>query len=338
MFAVEKEMLVMTSIADYPDEPKYSIKVVSTQTGIRAVTLRAWERRHEILTPFRSDNRYRLYSERDVAILRWVKNRVDGGISISHAVHELKKMAKSGIWPDALPSVPEPVRSFRTLPVDQYSQQLYQALIHHDELTASTLLREMQTAYDIRSIFEDILRPCLVNIGEAWYRDEIRITTEHFASAFIRGRLLTLLQAFSFRRNAPYILVGCAPTEQHEIGSLMIAVLLRSKGLRVEYLGPDIPVDDLVDYAGYEHPQMVVLSSSLESSAVEIHHMQEKLNKIQPPPIFGFGGQAFIDKPVLQKQIPGVYLGNTINEAINTICKNIGHSAGLSGQAARNRS
>jgi MerR family transcriptional regulator, light-induced transcriptional regulator len=335
---VEKEILVMTSIADYPDEPKYSIKVVSTQTGIRAVTIRAWERRHEILTPFRSDNRYRLYSERDVAILRWVKNRVDGGISISHAVEELKKMTRSGVWPEALPSVPEPARSIRLLPAEQYSRLLYQALIRHDELGASTLLREMQTAYDITSIFEDILRPCLVNIGEAWYRGEIRITTEHFASAFVRGRLLTLLQAFSFRRNAPYILIGCAPTEQHEIGSLMIAVLLRSKGLRVEYLGPDIPVDDLVDYAGYEHPQMVVLSSSLESSAAEIHLVQGKLNKIQPPPIFGYGGQAFINKSALQKQIPGLYLGNTIDDAVNTICKKIGHCTSLNGQTGRNRS
>jgi hypothetical protein len=83
---------------------------------------------------------------------------------------------------------------------------------------------------------------------------------------------------------------------------------------------------------------MVVLSTSLESSAVENHLVQEKLNKIQPPPIFGFGGQAFINKPVLQKQIPGLYLGNTIDEAINTICKNIGHCAGSNGQTAHNRS
>jgi MerR family transcriptional regulator, light-induced transcriptional regulator len=338
LFAVEKEFVTMTSIADYPDEPKYSIKVVSAQTGIRAVTIRAWERRHEILTPFRADNHYRLYSERDVAILRWVKNRVDNGISISHAVDELKKMARSGIWPDALPNAPEPTHSVRLLPAEQYARQLYQALIHHDEVGASTLLREVQNSYDIGIIFEEILRPCLVSIGEAWYRDEIKITTEHFASAFIRGRLLTLLQAYSIRRNAPYILIGCAPSEQHEIGSLMIAVLLRSQGLRVEYLGPDIPVDDLVDYAGFEHPQMIILSSSLESSALEIQRVQEKLNKIQPPPIFGFGGRAFVNKPVLQKQIPGLYLGNTINEVVNTVCKKIGHCAGQNVPAARNRS
>ena len=77
----------MANIADIADDPKYTIKTVSTQTGIRPVTLRAWERRHAVLSPHRSENRYRLYSDRDVAILRWLKNRIDGGISISNACH-----------------------------------------------------------------------------------------------------------------------------------------------------------------------------------------------------------------------------------------------------------
>jgi len=77
----------LSSIDQIPDDPKYTIKTVCAQTGIRAVTLRAWERRHEVLNPHRSNNRYRLYSERDVAILRWVKNRVDGGIAISNVVN-----------------------------------------------------------------------------------------------------------------------------------------------------------------------------------------------------------------------------------------------------------
>ena len=63
----------MTTLVDFSEEPKYTIKAVCGQTGIRAVTLRAWERRHELLNPHRSENRYRLYSERDVAILRWIK-------------------------------------------------------------------------------------------------------------------------------------------------------------------------------------------------------------------------------------------------------------------------
>ena len=85
----------MSTIVDFSDEPKYTIKSVCEKTGIRAVTLRAWKRRHEVLNPYRSENRYRLYSERDVALLRWIKNRVDSGTSISSAVSELKSMSRT---------------------------------------------------------------------------------------------------------------------------------------------------------------------------------------------------------------------------------------------------
>jgi hypothetical protein len=44
---------MMATIEDLPDDPKYTIKSVSTQTGIRPVTLRAWERRYELLSPHR---------------------------------------------------------------------------------------------------------------------------------------------------------------------------------------------------------------------------------------------------------------------------------------------
>jgi len=310
----------MTSIIEFPDEPKFSIKTVCSQTGIRAVTLRAWERRHEVLTPFRSENRYRLYSERDVAILRWIKSRVDSGVSISRAVEELRSMRKNGIWPDALPTMPAPTRSvIPALPTGTYSRQLYQALIHHDEISAGKIIQEIQMAYDIRTICMDIFTPCLVDIGEAWYRGEIRVTTEHFASAYLRGKLLSLLQAYSNRRNAPYILIGCAPTEQHEIGSLMVAVLLRSHGFRVEYLGPDVPIEDLVDYASYEHPQMVILTASMESTALELVHAEEKVGKLHPIPIFGYGGGAFVRKVDLRKKIPGIYLGDDLDDAVETV-------------------
>src|SRR5512133_2526001 len=99
----------MSTIVDLPNDPKFTIKTVASQTGIRPVTLRAWERRHEVLNPHRGDNRYRLYSERDVAILRWLKNRVDSGISISNAVSELRSMTNNHIWPEAVPLAPAPI-------------------------------------------------------------------------------------------------------------------------------------------------------------------------------------------------------------------------------------
>lgn len=310
----------MTSIADLPDDPKYTIKTVCSRTGIRPVTLRAWERRHEILTPHRSDNRYRLYSDRDVALLRWIKNRVDNGVSISNAAQELRSMMKNGFWPDAMPSAPAPTfAAHAATPPDQYARNLFLALIEHNELKAGDLLREAHAIFDLVTICSSIISPALVSIGDAWYRGEIRVTTEHFASSYLRGKLLTLMQAYPTRRNAPHILLGCGPTEQHEIGILMMSVLLRAEGYRVEFLGPDLPLEDLADYASFERPNMIVLSATMTESALELKGMQNRLKKIRSAPIFAYGGAAFRNKSSVRQEVTGVYLGDSLQEGLDTI-------------------
>ncbi len=70
----------------YPDIPLFNTKAVVQQTGVPGPTLRAWERRYTILAPERANNTYRLYSERDIVMIRWLKERVDNGMSISQAI------------------------------------------------------------------------------------------------------------------------------------------------------------------------------------------------------------------------------------------------------------
>ncbi len=70
----------------FSDTPVFNTKAVVQQTGIAAPTLRAWERRYDLLSPERANNDYRLYSERDIALIRWLKARIDSGISISQAI------------------------------------------------------------------------------------------------------------------------------------------------------------------------------------------------------------------------------------------------------------
>ncbi len=313
----------MPTIADFSDSPKYSIKTVCNQTGIRAVTLRAWERRHEVLSPFRSDNRYRLYSDRDIAILRWIKHRVDSGISISRAVQELRNLENKGIFPEAVPSLTIPVeqKSTPSHTPAELARMLHDALVKHNESLAGEIFHEMHASYDILTVITQIILPCLVAIGEDWYNGKIRITTEHFASAYIRGRLLTVFQSYPTRRAASYVMVGCAPTEQHEIGALMVAVLLRHKGMRVEFLGPDIPIEDMVDYASDEKPRLIILTASMEPAALEMASAQSQLGKLMNAPLFAYGGAAFVHKPSLRSKIPGIYLGDTLEEAMENTSK-----------------
>ena len=309
----------MPKINAFSDEPEFTIKTVCAQTGIRPVTLRAWERRHEVLTPHRSENRYRLYSKRDVAILRWIKNRVDSGVAISHAVEELHGLTDQNLWPDALPDAPVVTESKPGAAPAETAHQLFLALSKHDEARAGELLRQAHATFDLNTALLKVVTPALAEIGEAWYRGEIRVATEHFASNFIRGRLLTLLQAYSPRRNAAYILVGGAPGELHEISGLMLSVMLRARGFRVDYLGPDIPIEDLTDFAKQEHPDMIILTASLEPAALELKHFQERLDRLRVKPIFGYGGRAFVFKPALCGQVPGIFLGTSLDEGVETV-------------------
>jgi len=82
------------------------MKAMVQLSGISAPTLRAWERRYAILSPERAQNDYRLYSWRDVAIIQWLKERVDAGMSISQAIalfrhFEADEQAKQDVSPKA---------------------------------------------------------------------------------------------------------------------------------------------------------------------------------------------------------------------------------------------
>src|SRR5579859_2677677 len=95
-------------LAHYADVPLFNTKAVVQQTGIAAPTLRAWERRYTILSPERAQNAYRLYSARDIALIRWLKERVDAGMSISQAVslfrhleEEQNQLHRKGVPPES---------------------------------------------------------------------------------------------------------------------------------------------------------------------------------------------------------------------------------------------
>lgn len=309
----------MTAIVELSNEPKFTIKAVSSQTGIRPVTLRSWERRHEVLTPHRSDNHYRLYSERDIAILRWLKYRVDDGLSISSAVSELRNMTRSNIWPEAIPLIPGLVGGRGTVPAGNYVRWLTQALIQHDENRAADLLREVHSRYNLMAAVTGVIARVVEQIEKAWYHGEIRVEVRRYASAYLRGKLLSLFQAYPSRNSAPSILIGCAPMEVNELDSLMMAVLLRSLGYRVDYLGPDINVEDLADYATYDPPTIIILWANSEFTAREMRPLQELLKARRTGTGFAYTGKAFQLQPDLSQAIPGIYLGDTFEEALSQV-------------------
>lgn len=315
----------MSSVAELSDTPKYNIKAVCAQTGIRPVTLRAWERRYTLLTPHRTNSNYRLYSERDIAVLRWLKSRVDSGQAISAAVAEYKDLRRNSKWPDTLPVLQQSVAAVSTTtPPALFVSRLFAALINFDEDAADNVLSEAHAVFDLITVCLEIITPCLVRIGESWHRGEILISTEHFASNYLRGRLMTLLHVYPASRSMPRIVIGCAPSERHDIGSLILALMLRREGYRVDFLGTGIPVSDLIDYARAERPALVCLAASTEETTCELAEIQDKLAELRPPIKLGIGGRIFTLHEGLRQQFSHSFLGTTIPEACANIRKIVG--------------
>jgi methanogenic corrinoid protein MtbC1 len=301
--------------------PRYTIKNVSKKTGILPVTIRAWERRYEFLSPHRSENRYRMYSDSDVALLMWIKNRVDQGVSISTAINELHTLQNNGFIPEIKQEYQSAYPKPTGIPPAEYAARLYRAFKKSNEIEAAEIFAEARAAFTLPALLANVLIPTLTQIGEAWYRGEIDVAIEHFASKFIIGKLMHIFQTLPLRAKREFIIIGCAPDEFHEIGSLMLAILLRSQGYRIDYLGADIPLDDLVDFVESEKPAMVILSVTMQGAAKYVEIASQKIAALKKAPLFGYGGAIFISQPKLRLQVKGTYLGDSINSAVETIEK-----------------
>jgi MerR family transcriptional regulator, light-induced transcriptional regulator len=309
-------------LREYPDDPLYNMKAMEQQTNISAATLRAWERRYGLVEPKRTASGYRLYSDRDVALLRWVRRQMSDGLTISRvvAIIESFKSSEEPIWIDTDDSAPSPFSQDVPMPPGDFVLPLYQSLISLDTEKADEIIEKAFAMYTMTTVCVDLMVPTLVEIGEAMHNGVISISTEHFASAYLRGRLYGLFRIYPHHPEMPMIMIGCAPSEQHEIGALIFALILRQHGYNVIYLGQDVPVDDIVRTALQERPVMVCMSANSYNTAIQLRHVHAELTKAGTnSPLFCYGGRAFDYDPALRNEVGGYYLGSDPRDAVNLV-------------------
>jgi MerR family transcriptional regulator, light-induced transcriptional regulator len=302
------------------DTPIYTIKTVVQQTGITPATLRAWERRYGVLSPGRSDGGYRLYSERDIAILRWLKAQVEAGIAISSAVTLLELQHRAGEQPEqdilsASPAGREPAAGPRNAPA--VIEELLGALLVFHEGEAEAILAEAFALYPVESVAEDIIAPVLVEIGERWHRGEATVVQEHFATAFLRRRLSTLFHAYDQPAAGPLAITGSAPGEWHDVGILLVSLTLRRHGWRVIYLGQNVPVSHLIQEAKSLVPDLVCVSATTADSVgglVELSHTIDVLP--HPKPRLVLGGRILNTHEELRARFPHATIAASARELI----------------------
>jgi methanogenic corrinoid protein MtbC1 len=199
------------------------------------------------------------------------------------------------------------------------SEQLRTLLLHFDEPGALEVMRRAFALYHIDQVLTEIVQPSLVQIGEAWHRGEISIAAEHFATQFYMQNLLGMISASIPPLHRGKIVAACAPGEMHQIGLLMLVVMLRWRGWDVKYLGPDLSLERLAETLNTLRPRVLLFSATRPQAAEALERLPEVLRQLtEPLPILVVGGQAFAETR-LPDSIPAVYLQGKPSEVIAAV-------------------
>lgn len=303
-----------------PDTPRYNIKAVVQQTSVNISTLRAWEQRYGIPNPKRSEHGHRLYSQRDVAIIKWLRQCTEEGLAISQAVVMLREV-------DTTPSASDRVMvgvPAHTVPAPaggnwyEIRAQLMECLDTVNLRQAHLLVNQICTMFPIDTVILDLFEPIMVRIGERWLDSEIGIAEEHMFSNFIRQRLLGLMQLHAPFAHGPRLICACAPEEQHELGLLMFALLMEQRGWEVVYLGQSMAYEGIEPFLKRLAPALMCISGSMVEHIPGMLELSRVVAALEPYRLrLAYSGQAFERYPELQARIPGIYLGTDLRLAVS---------------------
>jgi MerR family transcriptional regulator, light-induced transcriptional regulator len=280
----------------------YRIKTVSLATGIPTTTIRAWERRYHFITPTRNTSGYRIYSDRDIAMLARVKALVDEGLKVSEAIEVARKRVGSA---SAHLTEEQAIR---------IRSELLDSLLLLDRTGAAEVWRTL-AGIPVESQIDQILLPLLVEVGRRWSENTCSIAQEHFSSAFVRERLVTMLEIHGSEPGGirTAICAG-APGEMHEFGLLAAAIHLAMRGWRLTYLGADLPVDEIARVVERIRPKLVVSSVICARTVEECLTLAASLRAAAPEKTVIVLGGAGLPRVLPQEPSPNLYFLHSLAE------------------------
>lgn len=233
----------------------YSIKDLEIYTGIKAHTIRMWEKRYNLLDPERTDTNIRTYSDKQLRKLLNIATLKQAGMKISQI---------SGL---SIEEISEKVHSLR-----------YDFTNHHFAAQINALIAEMlsfnERGFDkvfsscvLRLGFQDtlfkVIYPLLSRIGFMWTLGEIHPAHEHFVSHIVRQKLNAATDGLipTDRVNKRFLLF-LPSKEYHELALLMANYLLRMNNHEVLYLGQSVPNNSVISTIEEWRPDYLLSSNA----------------------------------------------------------------------------
>ncbi len=229
---------------------EYKIKDLEQLTGIKAHTIRMWEKRYGILHPERTETHIRTYSDQELILLLNVALLNKNGIKISHIA-----AMDSG-------QISEKVLDFRdSKQFDTSHEKLVLALIELDEVLFKSTLAELIEEFGLEKTFILHLLPFLEKIGVMWMVGTINPAQEHFMSNLIRQKIISETEKLSIPspKTQP-VMLFLPEHEWHEISLLFYHFVLRKAGKLTFYLGQSLPYDALLDCIEKIRPSCLLTS------------------------------------------------------------------------------
>jgi len=219
---------------------EFTIKDLENFSGIKAHTIRIWEKRYNLLEPNRTESNIRYYDIHNLQKLLNVALLNNNGLKISKiaelsdskiAVEVRELVAKSGVN-------------------NQASNSLKLAMLNFDENMFNVTYNNLIAQFSLREIFKKVFLPFLNEIGLLWQVNSITPAHEHFITNLIKQKIHINIERLQLSKptNLDKVFVLYLPlNEIHELGLLYLHFELLLHGYQSIYLGQSVPVNNLPD-------------------------------------------------------------------------------------------
>jgi MerR family transcriptional regulator, light-induced transcriptional regulator len=217
---------------------KFTIKDLENLSGIKAHTIRIWEQRYSFLKPQRTATNIRYYSNLELKMLLNISLLNKYGFKISH----INRMSNDELREKTLTLTSAEAQQERII------NELIQHTVDMDAENFEQVLDQHILVKGIEKTITSIIFPFLERIGILWLTDHINPAQEHVISNLIRQKLIVGIDsAVPLITLKTKMLLFLPENEHHELGLLVLQYMLKSRGIKVIYLGASVPVKDL-DY------------------------------------------------------------------------------------------
>ncbi len=263
----------------------YSIKDLERLSGIKAHTIRIWEKRYIMIEPDRSATNIRSYCDHE---LKKILN-----ISILNR-HGLKISKIAELSAEEIASLVLKLTENPTNP-DSQIESLYIAMIDMDENLFEKILSRATIQMGFEQMVLDLLYPFFKRMGIMWLAGTITPAQEHFISNLVRQKIIVAIDSVvpNYTPASKTFMLYLPEKELHELGLLFLNYLLRKRGHRVVYLGAMLPISSVVSMQKIK-PTDYLVTSVLGSMAEDElqEYSQELAKEFKDTTIFFTGNQA----------------------------------------------